>query len=84
MDLMGRFPYQSSRSNDYMMGAYHYDGNNIRIELLNNHQAKTIVDAWTTTNATFAAAGTHPNNYILDNECLAGLKAAFGKNGISF
>ena len=34
MDLTGRFPYQSSRGNNYMMEAYHYDGNVIRIEAL--------------------------------------------------
>ena len=46
MDLTGRFPYESSRGNKYMMVAYHYDGNAIRIEALKNRQAGTIVDAW--------------------------------------
>ena len=84
MNLTGRFPYQSSRGNNYMMVAYHYDGNAIRIEPLKNRQAGTIVDAWTKINATFAAAGAQPNTYILDNECSVDLKAAFGINGISF
>ena len=29
MDLMGRFPYQSSRGHEYILVAYNYDGNAI-------------------------------------------------------
>ena len=28
-DLMGRFPYHSSRGNEYIMVSYHYDANAI-------------------------------------------------------
>ena len=76
MDLTGQFPYQSSHGKNYMMVAYHYDTNAIRIKPLKNRQAETIVDAGTKINATFATAGTQLNIYILDNESLADLKAA--------
>ena len=67
-----------------MMVAYHYDTNVIRIKPLKTRQAETIVDAWTRINDTFAALGTQPNIYILDDEFSEDLKAVFGKNGISF
>lgn len=36
MDLTGRFPYQSSRGNNYLMVVYKYDANAILVEALKN------------------------------------------------
>ena len=34
MDLTGRFPYRSSRGNEYILVRYHYDSNSILVEPL--------------------------------------------------
>ena len=34
MDLTGRFPYQSSRGNNYVYLSYHYDANAILLQML--------------------------------------------------
>ena len=84
MDLTGRFPYQSSRGSNYIMVAYHYDGNVILIQPLKNRETKTIVKAWAIINNKLAGAGAQLNTYIIENKCSADLKAAFGKNNITF
>ena len=84
MDLTGRFPYQSSRGNNYLMVAYNYDANAILVEALKNRQAASIVDAWTLINKKLNEAGIQPNTYILDNECSSELKKAFHKDSIGF
>ena len=47
MDLTGRFPYMSSRGNEYIMTFYHYDANAILAEPIKNRSATEIVRAWT-------------------------------------
>ena len=42
-DLTGRFPYQSSRGNNYVFVAYNFDGNAILIEPMPNRKADTII-----------------------------------------
>ena len=42
MDLTGRFPYRSSRGNEYIMVAYNYDGNQILMEPVKNK----VSDGW--------------------------------------
>ena len=84
MDLTGRFPYQSSRGNNYLMVAYNYDANAILVEALKNRQAASIVDAWKIIHKKFNDAGVQPNTYILDNECSGDLKNAFHKDAIGF
>ena len=53
MDLTGRFPYRSSRGNEYVLVVYHYDANAILVEPVKNREAKTIIDAWITLNDKF-------------------------------
>ena len=69
IDLTGRFPYRSSRGNEYVLVGYHYDANCILAEPLKNREARTVTNAWEKMNARFAAAGSKPKNYIMDNEC---------------
>ena len=40
MDLIGRFPYKSSRGSEYILIAYNYDGNAILAQSLKNREAK--------------------------------------------
>ena len=84
MDFTGRFPYQSSRGNNYPMMAYNYDTNTILVEALKNRQASSIVSTWKLTNKKFHDDGVQLNTYILDNECSADLKSAFLKEIIGF
>ena len=50
MDLTGRFPYQSSRGNNYVYLSYHYDANAILLQMLKNREAESIKDAWLANN----------------------------------
>ena len=45
-DLTGRFPYRSSRGNQYVMVMYHYDSNVIWGVPLKKRTAADIVEAW--------------------------------------
>ena len=45
-DLTRRFPYTSSRGNQYIMVAYHYDVNAILVEPIKNRNSQTLVQAW--------------------------------------
>ena len=45
-DLTGKFPYRSSRGNQYILVTYHYDANHIRGEPLKNREAATITAAY--------------------------------------
>ena len=53
MDLTGRFPYKSSKGNEYVLIAYHFDANAILVEALKNREAKTITNAWESINNRF-------------------------------
>ena len=68
-DLTGRFPFTSSRGNQYIMVAHHYDSNAILVEPVKNRNAQTLVSAWTKLNKRFTEAGLKPTTYIMDNEC---------------
>ena len=84
MDLTGRFPYKSSKGNEYILVAYHYDANAILVQALKNREAKTITEAWENINNRLKKGGLKPNTYILDNECSSTLREAFTKNDIKY
>ena len=44
-NLTGRFPYRYSRSNKYILIAYHYNVNAIIVEPVKNRQAATLTAA---------------------------------------
>ena len=44
-DLTGRFPMRSSRDNEYIMVAYHYDANLIYGNAIKNRKANTLTAA---------------------------------------
>ena len=81
-DLTGRFPYRSSRGNEYILVGYHYDANSILVQALRNREAQTLTAAWTTLNDRFCVAGVQPSTYIMDNECSTELKYALTKENI--
>ena len=83
-DLTGRFPYLSSRGNEYICVLYDWDSNCILGEPIKNRQAKTIVDAWEKLHDILTRHGHPTNQFILDNECNKDLKAALKKHNNDF
>ena len=67
-DLTGKFPYRSSRGNQYLLIAYHYDGNNIQGVPLQNREAATINKAYKELNEYFDQSGIKPTTWVMDNE----------------
>ena len=80
LDLTGRFPFCSSRGNQYLLIGYHYDSNAILGAPLKNRQAATITAAWKEINKKLQRAGEANNVWILDNEASDHLKEALTKN----
>ena len=83
MDLTGRFPKRSSRGNQYILVAYHYDGNYIHGEAVKNRKGSSIAAAWVSIQSTFKSAGSSPTTYVLDNETSQDLLQAFEEEKIS-
>ena len=73
-DLAGRFPYRSSRGNEYILVGYHFDGNEILSVALKNRTAGAIIDARTILNEQFTRCEMQLHTYILDNEISRGIK----------
>jgi hypothetical protein len=84
MDLTGRFPYKSSRGNEYILIAYHYDSNAILGLPLKNRQAKTITTAWKSLQDKLIISGAAPSTWILDNETSHELQSAMTKYKTTF
>ena len=83
-DLTGRFPFKSSRGNEYIYIVYDYDSNAILAEAIPNRQAKTITDAWNKIYKRLTKNGPSFNHFILDNEISEDLKKSFEKYDITF
>ena len=83
-DLTGRFPCKSSRGNEYILIAYHYDANFIIGYPVKDRKAPTLTAAWQSIHKDFETAGTAPQVWILDNEVSHELKEAFKKHNTSF
>ena len=79
IDLTGRFPYQSSRGNEYIIIGYNYDGNCVLAEAIKNRDAKSTTDDLTKINNKLHIAGIQPEVYLLDNEISKELKTALKK-----
>ena len=84
MDLTGRFPYRSTRGNEYILNCYHYDSNTILGQPLKNRQAATITKAWQSLQNELTIAGVAPNTWVLDNETSHQLQQTMTKNNTTF
>ena len=84
IDLTGKFPFRSAKGNQYIVVAYHYDGNAIIGKAIKNRESKSITQAWQALNTSFATAGTQPKSYIVDNEASLELKQAMKKEQIDY
>ena len=83
-DLTGRFPYRSSRGNEYILIGFHYDANSIIAHPVKNRKGPTLIQAWEHLHHTFGKAGVAPDVWILDNEISYDLKTAFDINNTKF
>ena len=84
MDLTGRFPYCSSKGNEYILIAYHYDSNAILGLPVANRQAGTLTKAWKKLHETLTTVTAAPNVWILDNETSKQLQSAMTKKAHEF
>ena len=80
MDLTGKFPYMSSRGNQYLLVMYDFDSNAIVVEPLKSRQAKQIYNAFQLCEQKISNGACKPKIYILDNECAGDLKLSILKN----
>ena len=83
-DLTGRFPYKSSRGNQYIYVLYDYDSNNILVKAIPNRQAAVIKNAWESLYKRLIRNGIDITHFILDNELSSDLRECFKKYNIKF
>ena len=82
-DLTGRFPFQSTRGNKYILIGYHPDSNAILAKAVKDRTSSTLTSAWEQLHSRFQKAGVAPKTYVLDNECSQDLLTAFEKEKVS-
>ena len=83
-DLTGRFPYVSSRGDQYFLPVYDYDSNKILVKVLKSKSGKEIKHAYMTIFHKLARRGCAPSTFILDNEISKELTTAFIQNDITY
>ena len=83
-DLTGRFPYTSSRGNQYILIIYDHDSNAILCEPLKNRKGPEIKRGWMKLNSMLAQGGNEPKIYLMDNEASTELKTSLHKNNIQY
>ena len=67
-DQTGKFPFKSSRGNEYIMIIYDHDANAILAKAFKTRQAKTLADTWESLYQELTRNGHTTNKFILDNE----------------
>ena len=83
-DPTGKYPYQSTRGNQYVFVTYDYDSNYIKVTPTKSRQAKELTAAWEEHHNTFAQVGIAPTHYIFDNEFSTDLKKALAKYNVTY
>ena len=84
IDQCGRFPQRSSRGNEYIIVAYHYDGNAILATATKDRTAQSLTNAWQEIHDQLEASGNKPDIYILDNEKSNEIIEAFNRNNVKY
>ena len=84
MDLTGRFPYASSRGNEYIMIFYHYDANAILAQPMKNRSAGEFVKAHNLLQTRLQHNTRKPTMIILDNEISNEFKQNLATQNISY
>ena len=83
-DLTGRFPFQSTKGNEYILIMKDYDSNAILAKPVKNRQAGVLKDAFIDLFQRFNRVGAALLFYILNNKCSNDLKLALSKNNLKF
>ena len=83
-DLTGKFPYPSSRGNEYVLVIYDYDSNAIIAKPIKSKRAADIRDAFIDVVSIFAKRGAKPSIYLLDNEISGKFKKALDKYKLKY
>ena len=68
-DQTGRLPVTSSKSNNYILVAYHYDSNTIHEEPLKTRSGLDLTTAYQKIHSLLTNIGLRPHLHILDNKC---------------
>ena len=76
-DLTGKFPVHSDRGNNYILVAYHYDGNNILTTPLKNVTRTCILSGITKILDKSRKRVLTPKLHIIENEVSEDLKKYF-------
>ena len=83
-DLCGGFPIQSSRGNNYIIVAYHYDADTILLHTVKNLNTASLVEGWKVLLKQITTPRVKAMNWILDNECSNELIVAITKADIKY
>ena len=83
-DLTGRFPYRSSRGNQYIIVAYSYDANAILAIPINNRSAAFVTKAWEHIYNRLHITGVKAESWILDMEASNLLKDTMVKDNTTY
>eukprot|EP00957_Ditylum_brightwellii_P023340 1762152-Ditylum_brightwellii.AAC.1 len=67
-DLTGKFPYCSSKENQYVFVLYDYDGNNIMVEWIKNQSEDELIRAYKKLIKFYTLRGIKPIMHVMDNE----------------
>ena len=78
-DLIGQFPFPSSRGNNYIFILYDQDSNAILATTLKSRTAGDITKAWNKLHDRLKRRGIQPTTYIMDNEASHSFKQAILK-----
>ena len=84
MDPTGRFPYNPSRGNEYILIVYHVDSNIVLGTPIKNGKAHTIKQTWIKLQNILSNYIASPNTWILDNETSFELKNPICKKQITY
>ena len=83
-DITGRFPYASSRGNQYLLVIYDWDSNAILAQPIKSRRASDIKTAFNKIVLHLESRGAKPSYFILDNEVSGELKAALKHHDIHY
>mmetsp|Transcript_8669 Transcript_8669/g.12595 ORF Transcript_8669/g.12595 Transcript_8669/m.12595 type:complete len:139 (+) Transcript_8669:1-417(+) len=73
-DLTGKFPYMSSRGNQYLLIVYDYDSNAILQHPLRNKSGKDIMEGYMTIIQSLTAKGLKPRLQTMANKASTALQ----------